>query len=763
MSHVVVTSNLDNDTMKRTLQKGEFTDYSERYLEDGIHDFPNEEESVDFNVDVGSDDISSSNSDENDPNVEVAYKTKYVKRYGEINDEDNYDAKELKKMQKMKKKKPAFTVEDQIARNFQDLLKEQEEYTRNDKGDLVKKKKAFLRIGTTSFSLGVNLANALIGAGLLSLTSTCSKMGIIGYIVWIFLTIAYFFITWNYFNRAIYLTGAATLGELLSLLFGRAIAITVDVFNTIFFFAVLMCYQVIAVQYILGIAQDVTDRDTFDFTMDECYGDPVRTVGISCYWHFVVLAIVAFCFNLPLVLPRSIKFLSRISMISIFAACLTTFSVFGKTIKAVINGSSSNGTDENIPTLDGKLWPTSFMGFFTMAPFISANFQIHSMLPPVFVGTKGMSKKTKLTSLQGGSYVSILICSTLFLFVAVSGYVSFDEPSSNILNDFSNPDSNDIDWLIVICRGMMIVVVILSYPSIMLPTSAGVIRYIPKKWKISKLWKGRFIIMLVRVCVLLVTTTMAAFFTDIGVIFSIASAVFSIFVVYICPLMVMMLWPRIKMYGEPSFRKLSIVDNIIYNKHVSGNPNFTHDDIEQAIGTGGMVEEGVKDIVVSIDSNDNEVREVKDDANVEVKNDANSSNSKNDSSANSSSSSSDIDNSNGSDDSNKPKEQINLNEPNEVKDVIVTIETDVNGEVIGKPKEIEMDNEDNKPNGGNNDAEIHEVIYEEAYKVPENRRWFQFKMPKAHIPWYRYLLYSIAMFLCVVYCLLAVIGTLAGY
>ena len=126
---------------------------------------------------------------------------------------------------------------------------------------------------------------------------------------------------------------------------------------------------------------------------------------------------------------------------------------------------------------------------------------IQQIFPPLFTGTKGISKKNKFTAFLGGSLLSCIICSTLFLVVALCGTISFDNPKSNILNAFSNPCPNaSTDWVITVCRILMIIVVLVSYPAIIFPVTSSLIRYIPKKWKISKIWKGRFIMILMRLC-----------------------------------------------------------------------------------------------------------------------------------------------------------------------------------------------------------------------------------------------------------------------
>ncbi|EKE40427.1 hypothetical protein ENUP19_0198G0027 [Entamoeba nuttalli] len=607
MSKAVIRSNLDNETLSKTLEKGDFEEYSERFIEDGYHDFPNEEESVDLDVEFidrkrGESNSKSENEVKRENGEEIAYEPKISTKNESTEQTDEDRVNQVKKLKKAKAKK-GFTVEDLIARNFQELLCQKKEFKRNEEGKLKKTPFAWKTLITSSVSLGFNLTNTLVGAGILSLSQACYKMGIVGFVLWSLATIVYFIYTWYYYNRAIYLTGAGTMGELLSLIFGKILACLVDICNTLFNLCILMSYQVIVTQYLFGIIQDLTTRDQWDNTIDECYGNPQRTAGIACGWHYILLILVAVCLNFPFIIPKSVKFLNRISVLSIIVAVFVTFTVMIKAIYCGAKGKSSNGSDGNFPTFKGKWWPSGVMDFFTMAPFITANFQIHSSIPPIYVGTKGMSKKVKLSSLQGAVCIAVLTCSFFFVFMAVSGHVSFDKVSSNVLNDFSNPNSSDKDWLIIVCRMLMIILVLMSYPALTFSTCAGILRYIPKKWKIYQLWNGRVIIFIIRCSILFVTTLCACFVTNIGVIFSVASAIFSIFVVYVCPLSIIMLWPRIEKFGDPNFRKLSVIDNIIYNKVVDGNQKFTQHDIEAALSKAeAQKNEGVADVIVTINN-----------------------------------------------------------------------------------------------------------------------------------------------------------------
>ena len=52
MSKTIIQSNLDSETLSKILSKGQFEDYSERYIEDGIHTFPSEEKSVTIEIET---------------------------------------------------------------------------------------------------------------------------------------------------------------------------------------------------------------------------------------------------------------------------------------------------------------------------------------------------------------------------------------------------------------------------------------------------------------------------------------------------------------------------------------------------------------------------------------------------------------------------------------------------------------------------------------------------------------------------------------
>ena len=636
-SKSVISTNLDKKSLSQALERGEFEDYSERFadMDDGVHDYKEQAESFQIKTEIKetqneTNDIivpTIEDIDNINPEKEIAFEPN-TKKSGTPQSEP-YEVEEIFRLaQEMQKNKKGFTVEDMIAKNFQQLLYEKKEFVEDENGKLKRTKQSWFQLLFNSATHGFSFINYLVGAGILSLAQSCRKMGIIGFVLWLLGTSVYYFVTWHYYNRAIYLTGSATMGEIFSLILGKPFAFIIDLFQSIFNFCYLFCYQVISTQFIFSIFQNLMPKEKWPSTMESCYGNPQRTIGIECSEHFYILLVVALCFNLPLILPKSIRFLNKISFISVIAATTTSIVVFGKTIYFAAKGESSNGKEGvNIPSVNGKWGPSDALTFFTMAPFITSNFNIHACIPPMFAASKGLSKKTTYRVIYNGSTITNVLSCTLITIIAVSGNIAFDEVGSNILNSFVNSESKEVDVLIIICRILMTINVMLSYPGVTYPTYACMIRYFPKRWKIMQYKDGYFAGLLFRLCLWVCSTACACFIIDIGVVFSIISSIFVVPILYIGPLTIMMLWPRFELFGNPKYRKLSVIDNIIYNKSIQDNDDwfFTDDEVNEALNNENNENNENQSSVSSRKSNNNETNE----DGIEMENENNSNENKN--------------------------------------------------------------------------------------------------------------------------------------
>ena len=607
-----------------------------------------------------------------------------------------------------------------IKRNLQEILYEQIEYEEiNGKKQRTTKSKQ--QLITNSFSMSFSMINCIIGAGILSLAQSCHKMGIIGYSIWLLLTGVYFYVIWKYYNKAIYYTNSTTMGELLSLLFGKVIACIVDISQSLFFFCYMFCYQVIATQYIFGIIQDLTTREQWNNTIDECYGKPQRTIGVHCEWHYIILFILSICVLLPLIIPKSVTFVNRISFLVLISAGITTFVVFGKTIYYGMKGISSNESDKNIPSTKGKWLPIGIMEFFTMAPFITSNFIINSLLPALYSQTTGLSKKTKLKSLNYGAIFTNVFTVILYLIIAISGNIAFDDVSSNILNDFVNSERKSIDWLSIICRLLMTLTVIVSYPGLMFPLCVSVQRYIPKTWKIMQIRNGDIGIMILRIIIWILSTILACFITDIGVVFSIIASVFALPILYYGPMTIMMIWPRFEILGEPSYRKLSVVENVLYKNYVKGKQYFEEKEIKRIMNE---IEKRMNNNEINIENteinNNNEINSIENKMN------------------------------------NKKYEEV-------IDEIMKEIEMKEDIEIADEKEgyemdEIQIENETNDEK--EEDKEEEDDLIENGINLKLVGQNKIVKLPYVNIPKWRYIVYGTAMGIVTVLCIISIIGTI---
>ena len=126
-----------------------------------------------------------------------------------------------------------------VQQNLRELVLKQQEYIKTGEGDIKRSSKTKKKIVSNMFQFSFSLIGCLIGSGILSLANACKQMGIVGFVAWIVATNVYYWYTWTYFNKAIYITGSSTIGEMFSLIFGNTFAIIVDICNTLFYCCIL--------------------------------------------------------------------------------------------------------------------------------------------------------------------------------------------------------------------------------------------------------------------------------------------------------------------------------------------------------------------------------------------------------------------------------------------------------------------------------------------------------------------------------------------
>ena len=132
-------------------------------------------------------------------------------------------------------------------------------------------------------------------------------------------------------------------------------------------------------------------------------------------------------------------------------------------------------------------------------------------------------------ALIGSTMITVPLCTTIYIIMGIVGQSLFRKPVNifvdNILNGFVNPPT-EVKYILTVIRLLMAIVCLVSYPAIMLPVRASVIRWIPhdEKAKIHN-----FLFYAVGSGLTVLAGTVAMLYPNIGSIFSMASSIFGIF------------------------------------------------------------------------------------------------------------------------------------------------------------------------------------------------------------------------------------------
>ena len=132
-------------------------------------------------------------------------------------------------------------------------------------------------------------------------------------------------------------------------------------------------------------------------------------------------------------------------------------------------------------------------------------------------------------ALIGSTNITVPLCTTIYVIMGIVGQSLFRKPVpvfvDNILNGFVNPPT-EVKYVLTVIRLLMAIVCLISYPAIMLPVRASVVRWIPHDDR-AKIHNVLFYVM--GGVITVVAGIVAMLYPNIGSIFSLASSLFGIF------------------------------------------------------------------------------------------------------------------------------------------------------------------------------------------------------------------------------------------
>lgn len=392
-------------------------------------------------------------------------------------------------------------------------------------------------VGAAGFQASLTLINSVVGAGVLALGDTFSRMGSVCAIILLLISAAVVYFSFRAINEATYYTKARTFRQLLVFIFGDVFAMVVDVCNVVILFSYLITYIAISSQYALAF---LAGCKAFSYSYEECY----LSSGLPCWKHYVAVAIITLCVLVPLVCFRSLNFLNKISSLSLVMVVITAVCFVVLICIAAAKHAPVMGTQEVCPPYV-KLWPHNFPQFMVYAPFLISLYVVHSSLSPMFSNMHGKDFGFRLKAMQIATHIAVPLCTALYLIMGFVGSSMFEYPRDNLLNGF---DSGFI--LILILRLCMAVVVMVSYPAIMLPVRTSILTWIKYDENNKKVDNALFYG--IGLGLVALSMIIAMVYPNIGDIFSYASSIFGIFSAWIAPLMVILYMPRIRALGKPT-------------------------------------------------------------------------------------------------------------------------------------------------------------------------------------------------------------------
>jgi amino acid permease len=278
------------------------------------------------------------------------------------------------------------------------------------------------------FATLMNLINSVLGAGILGVPASMHNCGVV--IASILLIIV---AVMTQFGAVLtiklqYRTKANGFDELAQLVLGKWGSIALSISTVLFCYSCMIAYLVIARDYIVSWF----DAAGVDFS--------------SKFAQAMVVLINSLAVPIPLLIPRSITFLSYFS----FATVVSIFFFF---VSIIVKASIAlpNGLGPGVRFFKGG------MGLFSSISIYALAFCLPAVILPILNPyNPDVRKRSKVT------LVAMIICTIVTLVPGVLGYLSLGENTkNNVLNSYP---SNDV--LMILVKIAFYLVVSFSYPCV---------------------------------------------------------------------------------------------------------------------------------------------------------------------------------------------------------------------------------------------------------------------------------------------------------
>eukprot|EP00768_Dysnectes_brevis_P002181 gnl/Dysnectes_brevis/1693_a1925_1212.p1 GENE.gnl/Dysnectes_brevis/1693_a1925_1212~~gnl/Dysnectes_brevis/1693_a1925_1212.p1 ORF type:complete len:590 (+),score=150.93 gnl/Dysnectes_brevis/1693_a1925_1212:157-1926(+) len=294
------------------------------------------------------------------------------------------------------------------------------------------------------------LTSASIGAGLLALSFTTIQMGQLFSFGWLIVCSLFAIVTYKAIVDVTHALQVPTFRHAVAKTIGPKAGNFFD-FVLIFMFAgFLIAYSSVASQYILSILNELAGKEL--------------NISLTTIKIFVSLLIF-----IPLSLPRSIEFLGTIGSLAIICITVTVGTV---AVKALTN--ETHFYPRPIDTGGTPGWES----VLRYAPMTMALFSAQGTLPNIYSELQGPPTHRRRI-LNHSVVFSTVICGVLYMTMAVSGSsLCGTGVKDNILVSECFQDG---DVAIFVCKIMMWLVIVISYPTVLFPMRQSILQWTHKK------------------------------------------------------------------------------------------------------------------------------------------------------------------------------------------------------------------------------------------------------------------------------------------
>ncbi|CAL5987545.1 Amino_acid transporter family protein [Hexamita inflata] len=367
------------------------------------------------------------------------------------------------------------------------------------------------------------LLSQMMGASLLSCAFIFHRLGYVLTLLAFTITILFNLFAYKYYVNMAYYIQASSYRELTEKVISKKLSLVLDVSIMVTAFGFMTSYIIISSTAIINFFQNI-----FEISVNK----------------YIIKAIISLLIIFPLTLLKSLKTLSKISVISGIAIFITAITVVVYFFIHLQERQLCMKNETEYITYKIDAFPQvsiikAILYFLMYIPSLQGNFTAHRVIPTLMKELQGpllLKKKVVSISINIAMFMALI----LYLTVGLMGSAMFgDDIKDNILKSFA-----PCKWVwIDICSLVYGMVVINTYPLVLYPIKMSIVNLCKQEPSTKDGYKIQVIVSIVYV---ILTTTLAMTVEQILPIFGLFSSLTGIIFYFVVPICFYINYPKIK-------------------------------------------------------------------------------------------------------------------------------------------------------------------------------------------------------------------------